>query len=50
MGFAPEQIDRMALWQFVACADGWAEAHGGKRRGGDISDARLAEMEIEGFA
>jgi hypothetical protein len=27
MGFAPAQIGAMSLWQFMACADGWARAH-----------------------
>jgi hypothetical protein len=48
MGFTPQEVDGMALWQFAACADGWAEAHGG-RRGAPMSDARAAELGIEGF-
>ncbi len=28
MGFAPDQVDRMSLWQFMACLDGWKAAHG----------------------
>ena len=28
MGFAPDQVDRMSLWQFVACVDGWKTANG----------------------
>jgi hypothetical protein len=28
MGFAPEQVDRMSLWQFMACLDAWKAAHG----------------------
>ena len=27
MGFSPEQVGRMSLWQFFACADGWARAN-----------------------
>lgn len=27
MGFAPTQVGAMSLWQFLACADGWAKAH-----------------------
>lgn len=26
MGFSPRQIGEMSLWQFMACADGWARA------------------------
>lgn len=28
MGFAPDQVDRMSLWQFIACLDGWKAANG----------------------
>lgn len=27
MGFTPEQVGRMSLWQFLACGDGWARAN-----------------------
>ncbi len=27
MGFSPAQVGEMSLWQFMACADGWARAH-----------------------
>lgn len=27
MGFTPEQVGRMSLWQFMACADGWARSN-----------------------
>lgn len=50
MGFAPEQVDRMTLWEFLACADGYAEAHGAKQpRVETIDDERLRELGIEGF-
>lgn len=28
MGFAPGDVDRMSLWEFLACQDGYAAAHG----------------------
>jgi hypothetical protein len=28
MGFAPQQVDAMTLWQFASCIDGWNDAHG----------------------
>ncbi len=28
MGFPPQQVDRMSLWQFQAAYAGWAEANG----------------------
>ena len=48
MGFSPRQVDEMSLWEFVACADGYAEAHGGKKKrkqrsaepSADIADLR----------
>ncbi|WP_168797899.1 hypothetical protein [Pacificoceanicola onchidii] len=54
MGFTPEEVGRMSLWEFMACRDGWNVAHGGDgRKGGgavaDFSDAELREMGIEGF-
>ncbi|MCQ0987548.1 hypothetical protein [Jiella marina] len=27
MGLAPEQVDRLSLWQFQACHDGFRRAH-----------------------
>lgn len=32
MGFAPDQVDRMSLWQFLACVDGWKTANGVEER------------------
>ena len=51
MGFTPSQVGEMSLWEFSACADGYAEANGGKSGGGGgtISDTRLRELGIEGF-
>lgn len=41
----------MSLWEFNACADAFAKAHGGKSKsgGGDMSDERLRELGIDGF-
>jgi len=27
MGFAPEQVDRMSLWEFAACLEGYRKAN-----------------------
>lgn len=27
MGFTPAEVGAMSLWQFMACADGWAKAN-----------------------
>lgn len=49
MGFSPQQVDGMSLWQFTACLEGFAIRNGIKPKGRDISDDRLAEMGIAGF-
>jgi len=28
MGFTPQQVGDMSMWQFMAAADGYAKAHG----------------------
>ena len=27
MGFSPQQVDAMSMWQFMAAVEGWARAH-----------------------
>lgn len=51
MGFSPRQVGEMSLWQFWACVEGYGKANGWKASsgGGDLTEARLAEMGIEGF-
>jgi len=50
MGFAPQLVDTMFLWQFNAAFSGWREANGMKPSGaGEMSEAELAELGIEGF-
>lgn len=50
MGFTPEQVDRMHLWEFIACVGGYSAANGGEREpSGDISEDRLRALGIEGF-
>jgi hypothetical protein len=40
----------MSLWEFAAALGGFAEFHGVKKQSAEeISDARLAELGIEGF-
>ena len=52
MGFAPEQVDRMTLWTFMACEDAFQKAYG---KGDDgpsdvaIDEDRLRAMGIVGF-
>lgn len=53
MGLSPREVDRLSVWEFAACAEGYRAAHGAKDETagptGDIDDARLAELGIEGF-
>lgn len=50
MGLAPEQVDRMTLWQFTAVQDVWQEAHGRRSAGGpaiEYDDAKLRAMGLD---
>lgn len=52
MGFTPQQVDQMSIWEFMACRDGWNAAHGGQEASAgvaDFSDEWLRENGIEGF-
>lgn len=50
MGFAPDQVDRMSVWQFGAALKGWQIANGQRSKDmGEISDDRLREMGVVGF-
>ena len=52
MGFTPSDINKMSLWEFMACRDGWNAAHGSKKDhvdADDFSDEALREIGIEGF-
>lgn len=51
MGFTPAQVDRMTLWEFMACLDGYVASQGGEatRPAADIDDDRLRALGIEGF-
>jgi len=46
MGFLPEHVDRMGLWEFAACAHGYAKAHGsrGDGPGREMSDERMRDL------
>lgn len=50
MGFTPQQVNGMGLWEFQCAVTGYAEAHGAKAsKQADIDDTRLRDMGIEGF-
>ncbi len=38
MGFTPQEVEAMSLWQFQAASVGWAEANGAKADGGLTQD------------
>ncbi len=45
MGFTPAQVGEMSLWQFMACADGYAKANSAEaaKRSND-DDGDLADL------
>lgn len=43
MGFPPDQVDRMSLWQLNAAAAGFSEAHGAEMETG-LSDSEFKEI------
>ncbi len=52
MGFTPAQVDAMGLWEFAACAHGYARTHGGGEKGGSedymtVDRARI--LGLDGF-
>lgn len=52
MGFAPEQVDRMTLWEFLACLDGLRASRGEKLRGAPgegFEEHELRALGVEGF-
>lgn len=46
MGFTPAQVGEMSLWQFMACADGWARSNSPEaaKRSNDDEMAGIDEM------
>ncbi|WP_300535993.1 hypothetical protein [uncultured Mameliella sp.] len=46
MGFTPEQVDRMSLWAFSACIEGYAAAHGSEKQaeGEPMSIDRMRDL------
>jgi hypothetical protein len=42
MGFTPQQVDAMSLWQFGACIDGWNRSQGGDE---DVDPPTAEEFE-----
>jgi hypothetical protein len=50
MGFTPAQVERMTLWEFATCVDGFVEFHTGKKRPGRaMSEVDLHKAGIEGL-
>lgn len=46
MGFTPAQVDAMTLWEFTACVEGYAAAHGaeGRPEGEPMSLDRMRDL------
>jgi hypothetical protein len=50
MGFAPQVVDRMTVWQFHAALKGWKIANGQQEPDlGEISNEELRAMGVVGF-
>lgn len=44
MGFSPQQVDAMSVWQYVAAVEGYQKAHDPK------GDGKLAPDEVDDIA
>jgi hypothetical protein len=50
MGFSPDQVGRMTLWQFMVCAEACRRnKEVSKRPGQPMTENRAAQLGIEGF-
>jgi len=51
IGWTPEQVDRMGVWEFIAATSGYAKAHGGGKApsGEGMSEERMRDLGIEGL-
>lgn len=54
MGFAPHDVDLMALWEIAVMAEGWNQAHGSKDSNKrdtpkGVSDDFLRQHGVAGF-
>lgn len=45
MGFSPREVGAMSLWQFLACADGYARSHDPKAASRSNDDAPFDDAE-----
>lgn len=43
MGFSPGEVDEMSIWQLMAAAEGYAEAHD-PESGSKLSDAEKDDL------
>lgn len=51
MGFTPEQVDRMTVWEFSSCLAGYNRAHGGgsSPQGEGMPVERMRDLGIDGL-
>lgn len=43
LGFSPQQVDAMSMWQFMAAVEGYAAAHNPKKPG-SLSESDKDEL------
>jgi len=48
MGFSPQQVKEMTIQDYSVIAQGYSEAHGGKKSAQTMGDDELAALGIEG--
>lgn len=44
MGFTPQQVDLMSMWEFEVCFDGYAAANGIKPSGPKVTDEQYQAL------
>lgn len=49
MGFAPNVINEMTLWEFACCAEGFRQMHATEEAVPPMSAERAAALGIAGF-
>lgn len=44
MGFTPQQVNAMSIWQFLAAADGYIQANTSESQKNKLSESEQAEL------
>lgn len=45
MGFSPDDVEKMSLWQFNVAFDGWCRAQGIEQKEDILTDDMMAEFD-----